>query len=142
MRRCNILQSVQNYDTLASYLWRYKGGHCDLNGGTVTNRRGGSTETAQATIHREAYVARWRIASIQDTRRMARQVQGPGQVHRSAAVPETRGKLTRKLALPVAPRLTPEQLQPTSANPCVMLPVCILRTMGRRRQAVVHRAFL
>src|SRR5258708_24543029 len=48
---------------------------------------------------------------VQNARHMAGQVQRPGQVHRSAEIPQTRGKLTckKKLALPVAPSVLPER---------------------------------
>lgn len=126
MKRCTVLQFVQNYARIASYLWRYKGGSCDRNGGrTVAYCRGGSTKTAQAAIHRATVFTRRENTSVQNARHMAGQVQRPGQIHRSAEVPQTRGKLT-KLALPVAPRISSKVVDAVNDIPCAALPVVIL----------------
>lgn len=115
---CNVLQFVQKNDILLGYLWRYKGGHCDLNGRTVANCRGGSRKTAQATIHCATAFTRGEDTSVQDGRHVVGQIRRFDQVHRSAEVPEIRGTLDNyKLAsLPAAPRFSSVSFQPSDGN--------------------------
>lgn len=135
-RRCNVLQCVQKYAMITKYLWRYEGGCCDSNGRTIANCRGGSRETAQAAIHGTAYAAGWRHSSLQDTWRMARQVERPAKVHRCAAVPNTRGTLDTLgmlATLPAAQRQSSITVQGLNDYPspcCLFLLYVILQRLA------------
>lgn len=119
-------------DILVSYLWRYKGGRCDLDGETVTHRRGGSTENPLNALHCQKILAGWGNTRNQIGRRyLAGESIRYRCLHSKADVPETRGMLTTHLAfLPAVQRHLPTSYQPISKRLCPYCFMLILQHMA------------
>jgi 5-methylcytosine-specific restriction endonuclease McrA len=125
--RIYVLRFVALCGTIETYLWRYKGGLDDCDGGKVTNRRGGSTEDSQSTVYRSQILERGSDSSNQVRgRNMVGEGVGCECLSRKAEVPQTRGN---ELTLSVAD-VASISFQPFDATPCLSYLVAYYTTIG------------
>lgn len=121
-RRCFVLTHVNSCDILVSYLWRYKGGRCDLYGRKAIDRKGGSRKNPRNALHRQEVSPRWCDTGDQAPRwNLASESVRCGCISQRAEVPETRGN---EITLSAA------QHQPSSFQPlsrcfarCYLMPI-------------------
>lgn len=138
MNNCDkYLQTVANRDILASYLM--KGGIYDCNG-RIHYTGGGSTESASTCRYRQAAVAPWGDARIQDRQSVAHQTNRTRTVATGAQEQKSRNQVMLVIS-PATPRQTPVTFQAPSGCPMVTLPVEQLSTRKQARQ-VAPCAFL
>lgn len=133
--RIYVLLFVASCGIIETYLWRYKGGLRDCDGGKVTNRRGGSTNNPQSTVYRSEILEARSYSSHQVRRwNMVGQEVGCECLSRKADVPQTRGN---EITLSVAHLL--QKKFAATMQQAVMHYLVVILPYGKAKCKVVER---